>query len=367
MEGKNALRGLPVYQPGKSLEEVKQEFGLSEVVKLASNENPFGCSPRVWEALREEQSHTPLYPEAEAPQLRGELARSLGVDPERLVFGNGSDEIVQMIARAYLDQGDEAVMAEVTFPRYKTQTVIEGGVPVEVPLKDGVHDLEAMAAAVTERTRLIWVCNPNNPTGTIVSGKELEAFLERLPEHVLVVVDEAYFEYVEDPSYPDSLALLKKDPRLLVLRTFSKIYGLAAFRIGYGVTSEAIVGELNKVREPFNTNRIAQRAARAALTDQEFVQRCQKANREGIEQIQRQLVEWGLSAFPTQGNFLLIDTGRPADEVYQSLLKQGIIIRSGAALGYPTHIRVTIGNEEQNRLFLQGLAACLEKPFTERG
>lgn len=238
---------------------------------------------------------------------------------------------------------------------------------MEVPLKEGRHDLEGMADAVTERTRLIWICNPNNPTGTMVSGAELEAFLERLPEHVLVVVDEAYFEYVEDPSYPDSLSLLTRDPRLLVLRTFSKIYGLAAFRIGYGVTSEGIVGELNKVREPFNTNRIAQRAARAALADQEFIQRCQKANREGIEQIQAQLVEWGLSAFPTQGNFLLIDTGRSGDEVYQSLLKQGIIVRAGVAPGYPTYIRVTIGNEEQNRLFLKGLAACLEKPFDERG
>lgn len=367
MESKYALRNVPVYQPGKSLEEVKQEFGLSEVVKLASNENPFGCSPKVWEALREEQAYTSLYPEGEAPQLRKELARRLRVDPGSLVFGNGSDEIVQMIARAYLDKGDEAIIAEATFPRYKTQTVIEGGIPVEVPLKDGVHDLEGMAAAVTERTRVIWVCNPNNPTGTMVSGKELEAFLKRLPEHVLVVVDEAYFEYVDAPSYPDSLSLLKKDPRLLVLRTFSKIYGLAAFRIGYGVTSEAIVGELNKVREPFNTNRIAQRAARAALTDQEFVRRCQQVNREGKEQIRAQLDLWGLSAFPTQGNFLLIDTGRSADEVYHALLQRGIIIRSGAALGYPTHIRVTIGSEEQNRLFLKELAACLKKPFRERG
>lgn len=365
MEPKRALRGLPVYEPGKPLEEVKRELGLSKVIKLASNENPFGCSSGVWEALQEEEAFTAFYPEGEAPLLRTELARHLGVAPEGILFGNGSDEIIQMIARAYLEVGDEAVMADVTFPRYKTQTVIEGGIPVEVPLKEGVHDLEGMADAVTDRTRIVWVCNPNNPTGTIVSREELEEFLERIPEHVLVVLDEAYQEYVDDPSYPDSLSLMKKDSRLLVLRTFSKIYGLAAFRIGYGVMPEAVVKELNKVREPFNTNRIAQQAARAALADQAFIHHCRKANREGKEQIQEQLDTWGLDYFPSQGNFLMLDTGRGADEVFQCLLKQGVIVRSGVALGYPTCIRVTIGNEEQNRFFLKGLASCLDKPFKE--
>ncbi|PTX59914.1 histidinol-phosphate aminotransferase [Melghirimyces profundicolus] len=361
MKPKRTLVGLPVYQPGKPLEEVKRELGLSEVIKLASNENPFGCSPKVWESLKEEESFTAMYPEGLAPELREELAGHLGVAPSKLIFGNGSDEVVQMIARTFMEPGDEAVMADITFPRYKTQTVIEGGTPVEVPLKNGVHDLKGMARAITERTRIVWICNPNNPTGTIIRREELESFLAEVPEDVLVVMDEAYHEYVDDPSYPDTVSLLDRDPRLIVLRTFSKIYGLAAFRIGYGVAAEAVVTELNKVREPFNANRLAQRAALAALGDQDFVRRCFEANRDGMKQIQSQLDEWGLPHFPSQGNFLLLDTGRPAEEVFQCLLRKGVIVRSGAALGYPTHLRVTIGNEKQNERFLDELAQCLGK------
>lgn len=366
MKPKSTLQGLSVYQPGKPLEEVKRELGLSQVIKLASNENPFGCSPQVWNALREEEHHTAMYPEGLAPQLREKLAVYHKVHPETIIFGNGSDEVVQLIARSFMEPGKESVMADITFPRYKTQVLIEGGIPVEVPLKDGVHDLEKMADAITDRTQIVWICNPNNPTGTIVSHQELERFLDRIPKHVLVVVDEAYQEYVDDSSYPDTLSLLEKDPRLIILRTFSKIYGLAAFRIGYGIASESIVTELNKVREPFNTNRIAQRAASAALEDQDFIQRCHQANQEGKKQIQEQLDEWGLFSFPAQGNFILMDTGRSADSVFQCLLHKGIIVRSGRALGYPTYIRVTIGSQEQNHLFLKGLASCLDKPFRDR-
>lgn len=366
MKPKSVLNGLPVYQPGKPLEEVKRELGLSEVIKLASNENPFGCSPRIWESLQEEAAQTALYPEGSAPELREKLSSHLGVDPEKILFGNGADEVIQMIARAFMEPGVEAVLADRTFPRYQTQIVIEGGEPVEVPLKEGVHDLDAMAQAVTDRTRIVWICNPNNPSGTIITQEQLEAFLAKLPEHVMVVMDEAYFEYVDDPAYPDTLSLLEQDPRLVVLRTFSKIYGLAAFRIGYCVASESIITELNKVREPFNANRIAQRAARAALEDQEFVDHCRKANQAGREQIQKQLEEWGLSSYPSQANFVLVDTGRPADEVFQCLLQKGVIVRSGEALGYPTHLRVTVGDEKQNRRFLETLAVCLDKPLKEQ-
>jgi histidinol-phosphate aminotransferase len=223
MKPKASIRGLPVYQPGKPLEEVKREFGLKEVIKLASNENPFGCSKYVWPALAEEKENFYLYPEGSAPELREKLAEHLETDPRRLIFGNGSDEIVQMIARAYLEPGTESVMADITFPRYETLTRMEGATPVKVPLRDGTHDLEAMAQAVTEKTRIVWVCNPNNPTGTIVDHDALSDFLDQLPDHVLVVVDEAYYEYVTDPSYPDTLSLLDYNPRIIVLRTFSKI------------------------------------------------------------------------------------------------------------------------------------------------
>ncbi|GGE11380.1 histidinol-phosphate aminotransferase [Marinithermofilum abyssi] len=363
MRTKATLHGLPVYQPGKLLEEVKRELGLDEVIKLASNENPFGCSPKVWESLAKEREFFAMYPEGDARGLRLELADFYGTSPDRIVCGNGSDEIVQMIARAYLEPGDQAVMADITFPRYKTMTVVEGAKAVEVPLVNGVHDLDAMVEAVNEKTKIVWVCNPNNPTGTVISHTELTRFLSRLPDHVLIVVDEAYYEYVTDADYPDTLSLLPDDPRLIVLRTFSKIYGLAAFRIGYGIASPELARELEKVREPFNTNRLAQRAARTALTDQDFVCNCREANRKGMDQIVRQLENWGLSYFPSQGNFLLLDTQRPAQEVFDVLLRQGVIVRSGSALGYPTHIRVTIGTEEQNRRFLQALAYALEKPI----
>lgn len=353
MKPKASIHGLAVYQPGKPLEEVKREFGLDEVIKLASNENPFGCSPRVWPALAEEKEHFHLYPEGTAPVLCEKLAEHLEVDPRRIIMGNGSDEIVQMIARSYLEPGTEAVMADITFPRYETVTRIEGASPIKVPLNDGTHDLEAMAKAVTDKTRLVWVCNPNNPTGTIVDHEALSHFLDQLPDHVLTIIDEAYFEYVTDSSYPDSLSLLDYNPRIIVLRTFSKIYGLAALRVGYGIAHPDVITELHRVREPFNVNRLAQKAAIAALEDQTFVFYCRNQNRLGIQMITKKLNEWGLHHFPAHGNFILFDTGFPADEAFQFLLRQGVIVRSGQALGYPTCIRVTVGTEKENERFLE--------------
>ncbi|MBH8603377.1 histidinol-phosphate transaminase [Thermoactinomyces sp. CICC 10522] len=364
MQPKATVRGLPVYQPGKPLEEVKRELGLEEVIKLASNENPFGCSPKVWPALAGEQGRFHLYPEGLAPELREKLAEHLETDPRRIIFGNGSDEVVQMIARAYLEPGTESVMADRTFPRYETVVRIEGATPVKVPLKNGVHDLEGMLEAITEKTRVVWICNPNNPTGTIVSGDDLSDFLDRVPEHVLVVIDEAYYEYVTDPSYPDSLSLLDYNPQIVVLRTFSKIYGLAAFRIGYGVGHPDVITELNRVREPFNVSRLAQTAAIAALEDQSFVVYCRNQNRLGLKKITEKLEEWGLGYYPAHGNFLLIDTGFPAGEVFEALLRQGVIVRSGEALDFPTHIRVSIGTQEENERFLHSLAEFLKKKGT---
>lgn len=361
MQPKVSVRGLPLYKPGKSLEEVKREFGLEDVIKLASNENLFGYSPRVWQAIEEMKEEIPFYPEGTAPELREKLAEHLEVDSRRLIFGNGSDEILQIIARTYVERGDECVMADHTFPRYQTATRIEGGVPVIVPLKEGVHDLEGFLAAITDKTRIVWLCNPNNPTGTIVSHEALSQFLDRVPPHVLVVVDEAYYEYVTDPSYPDTISLLDYNPQIIVLRTFSKIYGLSSLRIGYGIAHPDVINELERVREPFNVNRFAQKAALAALEDQSFVFYCRNQNRIGINQLTEKFDEWGLSYYPAHGNFILVDIGYPADEAYQSLLQHGVIVRSGTHLGFPTHLRVTVGKQGQNERLLKAMRAFLQK------
>lgn len=361
LQPKASIQGLPVYQPGKPLEEVKREYGLTDVIKLASNENPYGCSENVWPALAEEKETFHLYPEGNATHLAEKLAEQIEVDPRRLIFGNGSDEIVQMICRAYLSSGDESVLANPTFSRYETGIRIEGAVPVKVPLKEGTHDLEAMSQAITDRTRVVWICNPNNPTGTIVHHQDLEAWIDQLPEHVLIVIDEAYYEYVTDPNFPDSLSLLDYDPRIIVLRTFSKIYGLAAFRIGYGIAHPDVVQDLQRVREPFNTNRLAQRAALAALEDQNFVQQCRVKNRQALAQVCQQFDEWGIDYYPAHGNFVLFDTGYPAEEVFQYFLQRGVIVRSGNPLGFPTHLRVTLGTSKQNQRFLAVYADFIEQ------
>lgn len=360
LQPKATVQGLPIYEPGKPLEDVKREFGLTDVIKLASNENPYGCSEGVWAALEEEKEKFYLYPEGNATLLAERLADHLNVDSRQLIFGNGSDEIVQMICRAYLSAGDESVLADPTFSRYETGTLIEGAKPVKVPLRDGVHDLDKMLTVITDKTRIVWICNPNNPSGTIVHHQALKAFLEQIPDNVLVVVDEAYAEYVVDSNYPDSLSLLDSHPRMIILRTFSKIYGLAAFRIGYGIMHPDIVQELHRVREPFNTNRLAQRAAIAALDDQAFVARCRIKNRQAIEHVCGVFDEWGIKYYPAHGNFILFHTGHPAQDAFQFLLKRGIIVRSGQALGFPMYLRVTLGTSEQNERFLEAYSEYMK-------
>ncbi|KIL41556.1 histidinol-phosphate aminotransferase [Gordoniibacillus kamchatkensis] len=359
MQPKRTIVHLPVYQPGKPIEEVKRELGLTEVIKLASNENPFGCSPKVKEAIVKELENISLYPDGGSVELSGVLAKFLGVETDQLIYGAGSDEIILMIARAYLVPGDETVMATHTFPQYKHNCEIEGAVCIEVPLKEGTHDLPAMLAVVNERTKVIWLCNPNNPTGTMVTHDEVERFLEAVPSSVLVVLDEAYCEYNTTGKYPRSLELLKQYPNVIILRTFSKIYGLAALREGYGVGHPDVIRTINQVREPFNTSRFGQSAAIAAIQDQEFIAMCRDRNAEGIAYISGELDRLGLSAYPAHGNFMLIDVGRPAKLVFEALLRKGIIVRGGHALGFPTSIRVTIGSREQNEKFVAALEQVL--------
>ncbi|CAI6080952.1 histidinol-phosphate transaminase [Cohnella sp. JJ-181] len=360
MQPKPNIVDLPVYQPGKPIEEVKRELGLTEVIKLASNENPFGSSPLAADAIRRELEQISIYPDGAAVELTNAIAKRTGVNPDQIIFGAGSDEIILMIARAYLQPGDETVMARETFPQYKHNVTIENGVSVEVPLADGKHDLPAMLAEVNDRTKIVWICNPNNPTGTIVSDAELTAFLDQVPDRVLVVLDEAYCEYVEDPSYSDGLALLKRYPNLVLLRTFSKIYGLASLRIGYGIGAPGLIRSINQVREPFNTSRFAQAAALASLNDDAFLERCRTANREGLSYLRAAFDRLGLAYFPAHGNFIMVDVKRPSLEVFDALLRQGVIIRAGQR-GYPTRIRITVGSAEQNAKIVSALEAVLQE------
>ncbi len=360
MQPKPNIVHLPVYQPGKPVEDVKRELGLTEVIKLASNENPFGCSPKAKEAIARELENMSIYPDGAAVELTNALAKHHGVNPDQVIFGAGSDEIILMICRAFLQPGDETVMADQTFPQYKHNVTIENAKSIEVPLKEGTHDLYSMLEQVNEKTKIVWICNPNNPTGTINTADEVEWFLSKVPSHVLVVLDEAYCEYLADPSFPDGIKLLQKYPNVVVLRTFSKIYGLASLRIGYGIGQPDVIRSINQVREPFNTSRMGQAAALAALQDVEFISFCREENKKGLAYFRQAFEDLGLKAFPAYGNFIMVDVQRPGQEVFEALLRKGVIIRAGHKQ-YPTSVRITVGNAEQNAKVVAALTAVLKE------
>jgi histidinol-phosphate aminotransferase len=362
---KNQLLNLKPYQPGRSINEVKRQYQLKDIIKLASNENPFGCSNNVWSAIQNFTSSYALYPDGYATALRETLAEYLQVEKEQLIFGNGSDEIIQILSRALLDSSCNTVMAAPTFPQYKHNAIIENAEVREVPLINGEHDLEGMLQVIDENTSVVWVCSPNNPTGTYIKEKHIVAFLDQVPSNVVVVLDEAYFEYVDASDYYNSISLVKKYQNLIVLRTFSKIYGLAGFRLGYGVGNPALILGIEPVREPFNVNVLAQIAGTAAISDQEFVVKCKEANRNGLQLFYDFCHANQLHYYPSQGNFILIDFKVDSDLVFQFLLERGLIIRSGKALGFPTSVRITVGSTEQNeytiKLLNQFLSVMEEK------
>ncbi|MEH7377915.1 MULTISPECIES: histidinol-phosphate transaminase [Neobacillus] len=365
MRWKEQLLTLTPYQPGKSIEAVKKQYKLDQIVKLASNENPFGCSEQVLTALQSNQTSLAIYPDGYATNLRETLASFLQVDEDELIFGNGSDNLIQIISRALLHPNANSIMATPTFSQYKHNAVIEGAVSKEVPLLNGEHDLDAMLAAIDEQTNVIWLCSPNNPTGTYIPENKLIAFLEKVPSDILVVLDEAYYEYVVADDYYDSVNLARKYENLIVLRTFSKIYGLAALRIGYGVANRSIIKALEPAREPFNVNSLGQLAASAAIKDQEFIKVCKEKNRQGLEQFYQFCGENELDFYPSQTNFILIDCKMDGDQVFQHLLERGYIVRSGKALGFPTGVRITVGSYEQNVGVLKALGESLAISKTE--
>jgi len=348
----------PTYEPGKPIEVVAREFGLNpeETLKLASNENPLGASPKAQEAVCQFMKQAHLYPDGGCYELRNALAEFSGVKPEELVFGNGSNEVIELVGHAFIREGDEVVMSEKAFVVYRLVTLLFGGKVVEVPLKGFEQDLEAMRAAVTEKTRIVFLPVPNNPTGMRNSNDEVLAFAKSLPEHVILCLDEAYREFLDDPV--DLQPLIAEGRKVILFRTFSKIFGLAGFRIGYGIGSEEVVNLLDRTRQPFNVNAVAQVAAMAALKDTDFVEESREVNRRGLKQVEAFCEAKGLEYVPSEGNFMIIKVG-DGFKVFDQLQRQGIILRPMMGYGLPEWLRISIGKEEQNRISLEALEKIL--------
>lgn len=358
--------GLVPYWGGKSLDELERETGRRNFIKLASNENPLGPSPRTLGAMRRAIGEAHLYPESAYPRLKQAIASRFKLTPRHVILGDGSDEILVLAANAFLRPGDEAVMATPSFVVFAHAVAGAGGRPVAVPLTRTLcHDLPAMARAVTRRTKLVFVCNPNNPTGTIVHRREVDQFLRRLPGHTIVVFDEAYAEFVDERSYPSTPAYVRRGLQVLTVRTFSKLYGLAGLRIGYGLGAPALVQVLERLRQPFNVNAIAYRAAVAALSDRAHVARTLRCVRTGRRWLSRELNRLGLIVVPSQANFLLVRpaTWRQGDgnRLADRLLAHGVIVRAFAGAALRPYIRITVGTAAQNRVVVKALRAVLAR------
>jgi histidinol-phosphate aminotransferase len=355
------VRSIAPYQPGKPISELARELGLKEegIVKLASNENPRGIGPRTRAAIDAALAEVARYPDGNGYELKLALSRRYGVDMGGIVLGNGSNDVLELVALAFLGPGRAAVYSQHAFAVYPLATQARGARQIVVPAKDFGHDLEAMAKAIDDETYVAWIANPNNPTGTIARAEELEAFLKRVPERVLVVLDEAYNEYLMPDLRADSVKWLKRHPNLVITRTFSKAYGLAGLRVGYALAHPTVADVMNRVRQPFNVNSIALAAAAAALDDMEFVARSYAENLNGLRQLEEGARALKLDFIPSHGNFLTIRVGKAA-EIYKRLLRRSVIVRPVAGYGLPEHLRVTIGTEQENEKFLAALAASLK-------
>ncbi len=354
------IRAIMAYQPGKPISELAREMGIAEesIVKLASNENPLGMSVRARDAAITAIGEISRYPDGGAFALKKALCARFGVEPAQLVIGNGSNDILELASQAFLAPGLSAVYSRHAFAVYPLATNARGARGIEVAAKNFGHDLDAMAAAIEPQTRVVFIANPNNPTGTFVPGAELEAFLARVPRHVLVVLDEAYTEYLAPEQRYDSIAWLARFPNLLVSRTFSKAYGLAGLRVGYAIAHPEVADLMNRVRQPFNVSSVALAAAEAALDDDEFLARSAEVNRRGMAQLVAAFRELGLEWIPSAGNFVTFKVG-DAIGVNQALLRQGVIVRPIAAYGMPHWLRVSIGLPEENARFIEALRQAL--------
>jgi len=363
VEHRKVIDPMRPYVPGRPIEDVQREFGLTSVVKLASNENPLGCSPKAREAVLASLAESSYYPDGNCTNLRARLSETLGVKPGEIVFGCGADEIIGMTGKVFVNPGDECITASATFSQYEASAVSMGGVMVFAPMKNNAYDLNAIYDRITDKTRVIFLANPNNPTGTMFTAEEEIAFLEKVPPRVFLLIDEAYAEFVADPSYPQTLPLLKKYKNIMLVKTFSKIYGLASLRIGYGIADEAIIGLYEKIRPPFNVTIQGQAAALAALSDQEFAEESFRNNRRVMDYYCHELDRMGVNYIPGQTNFIATDTGRDSRGVFQALMKRGYIVRPCYIFGMgDSWIRVTIGTMEQMKGFVEALKEALSEP-----
>jgi histidinol-phosphate aminotransferase len=355
------IEALKPYLPGKPISELERELGISHSIKLASNENPLGASEKVIKVMVQCGDELSRYPDGGGYRLRQRLAQRHGVDPACITLGNGSNDVLDMVARVFLSPAVESLCSQYAFAIYPISSQAVGARLVIAPATNYGHDLDRMLQMVTPRTRVVWIANPNNPTGTWLSAQVLSAFFEQLPAHVIVVLDEAYSEYVEEADYPDGATWLERFPNLVVTRTFSKVYGLASLRIGYGLSNPALADLLNRVRQPFNVNTLAQSAALAALDDQDFIQRSIVLNQRGMQQYRQGFETLGLAYIPSVANFITVDVGEDSSKIDRALLHEGCITRPIANYGLPNHLRITIGLEEENDRLLNAMRKVLKR------
>lgn len=355
------IEDLIPYIPGKPVEELERELGVGNAVKIASNENPLGPSPLALKALGESLGETHRYPDGDAFYLKSKVSDMLQLKPETLIFGNGSNDVLDIAARTFMCAGDEAVMGEFAFIVYPIVTQAVGAKAVISPMPDYTHDLGDMYSRITPATKIVFIANPNNPTGTMVKRDEVLWFLDKVPDDVLVVIDEAYFEYVDDPDYPNTLEYHSMGKSILTVRTFSKIYGLAGLRLGYGVADEKLISDMHRVRQPFNVSSVAQKAGIAALDDSGHVRRSKELNREGLDYLRKELGELGIKYAPTFTNFILIDLKIDPMPIYDALMREGVIVRPVTGYRLKTHLRVTAGLPDENVKFINALRKVLNK------
>ncbi|KDR95439.1 histidinol-phosphate aminotransferase [Peptoclostridium litorale DSM 5388] len=350
------------YIPGKPIEDVKRELGIDDIVKLASNENPLGPSPKAVEAIREMAYNINIYPDGAARSLREDIAGMYEVDADQIFVGNGGEEILKLITGLFINPGDEAIMADPTFSLYESGVVHMGGTAVKLPLKDHKHDFEGFVSRVNDRTKLIFVCNPNNPTGNIMTSDEIEYLAKSIPEHVVLVLDEAYYEYAKrNRNYPESIDILRKRPNTIILRTFSKVAGLAGVRMGYALTSKDIAAEVGKIRGVFSVNLLAQAAGRAAIKDQEHIEKTVDLNYESMDMMERFFEDNNMEYIKSNANFVFANVGMDSKDVFQKLQQRGIIIRPGFLWNMDTWLRVSTGTLEQTQIFVSAMEDILKE------
>lgn len=355
----NGVRQLVPYVAGKPIEELERELGLTGIIKLASNENPLGPGKKALAAIQSALPQLTLYPDGNGFNLKAALAKKYALDASQITLGNGSNELLELVARAFLAPGLEAMFSEHAFAVYPIVTQAVGATAVVMPALNYGNDLAAMAARISDLTRVIFIANPNNPTGTLLKQAELESFIAAIPSHCLCVLDEAYFEFVSGNESINSLDWLKTNPNLIITRTFSKAYGLAGLRVGYSLSSPEIADILNRVRQPFNNNSLALAAAEAALSDEDYLQQTVAVNAQGMSILTEGFKDLGLEWISSAGNFVAVDLKRPGQPVYEALLRKGVIVRPIANYGMPNHLRISVGTEPENRFFLKALAETL--------